>query len=317
MGLLVLTCVALFHSLQFLIAQSKTGGGNGLGTRLYMYMCLIMLCMRISPSNGMASGESTCSSMEIAKSTQSGRPRESSAWDYFIYDGEKHKSICQIGFDQEGSPPCNTEIAGKYATNLKAHLTLKAKHPRELAELAKKDAEKEKTKELKRKSQDGASFSATAQLTIVDAVARTKKYTRESERYQRIMKKLATFICVGNMANRIVECAEFRSLLAELDERYPVPGHATITSEMDKLLIDLKGNLMSRLNDARKVALCVDIWSRKGLTASYLGITAHFFTRSDHKRHTATIAVRRLPSPHTAERVEEIVDNVLTEWQIP
>ena len=88
-------------------------------------------------------------------------------------------------------------------------------------------------------------------------------------------------------------------------------------SEMDKLLIDLKGNLMSRLNDTRKVALCVDIWSRKGLTASYLGITAHFFTRSDHKRHTATIAVRKLPSPHTAERVEEIVDNVLTEWQIP
>ena len=82
-------------------------------------------------------------------------------------------------------------------------------------------------------------------------------------------------------------------------------------------MIDLKGNLMSRLNDSRKVALCVDIWSRKGLTASYLGITAHFFTRSDHKRHTATIAVRRLPSPHTAERVEEIVDSVLTEWQIP
>ena len=80
------------------------------------------------------------------------------------------------------------------------------------------------------------------------------------------------------MANRIVEHAEFRSLLAELDDRYPVPGHATIMSEMDKLLIDLKGNLMSRLNDSRKVALCVDIWSRKGLTALYLGTTAHFFT---------------------------------------
>ena len=99
-----------------------------------------------------------------AKSTQSRHPRESSVWDYFIYNEKKHKSICQIGFDQEGSPLCNTEIAGKHTTNFKAHL--KAKHPRELAELAKKDAEKEKTKELKRKSQDGAFFSATAQLTI-------------------------------------------------------------------------------------------------------------------------------------------------------
>jgi hypothetical protein len=115
------------------------------------------------------------------------------------------------------------------------------------------------------------------------------------------------------VANRIVESGEICSLLAELDERYPVPGQAAIMAEMDKLLVDLKGKLMSCLNDARKVALCVDIWSRKGMTASYLGITAHFFTRSDHKRHTATIAVRRLPSLHTAERVERVVDEVLTE----
>ena len=143
MGLLVLTCIASFPGcscLQFLIALSKTGGRNSLGTSLYMH---------ISPSNSMASGELTCSSMEIAKSTQSGHPRESSVWDYFIYDGEKHKSICQIGFDQKGSPPCDTEIAGKYTMNATWRLI---KHAHELAELAKKDAEKEKTKELKRKS---------------------------------------------------------------------------------------------------------------------------------------------------------------------
>ena len=147
MGLLVLTCIALFPGcscLQVLIAQSKTGSGNSLGTRLYMYMCLI-----ISPSNGMASGELTCSSMEIAKSTQSGCPRESLVWDYFIYDGEKHKSICQIGFDQDGSPPCNTEISGKYTTNLKAHL--KAKHPHELAELAKKRCRKREDQRIEEK----------------------------------------------------------------------------------------------------------------------------------------------------------------------
>ena len=69
------------------------------------------------------------------------------------------------------------------------------------------------------------------------------------------------------MANRIVECVEFRSLLVELDKRYPVPA---IMSEIDKLLMS---NLMSHLNDVRKVENCVDIWSRKGLTASYLGIT--------------------------------------------
>lgn len=63
------------------------------------------------------------------------------------------------------------KIAGKNPTNLKAHLN--TKHPHELAELAKTDAEKEKT----------------------------------------------------------VEFVKFRLLLPELDERYPVPDHATITNE--------------------------------------------------------------------------------------
>ena len=148
--------------------------------------------MCTSPLNNMATGESPCG---MAKS---GRPRESLVWDYFVYKEEKKKSIC---LEQEEGP-CNLEIAGKYLKNLKAHL--RAKHPRELAELASKDA---KAKELKRKkSQEGSgpSFSVT-QLTIVDAVARMKTYTNESEWYKRITKKLATFVTVGNVANRIVE----------------------------------------------------------------------------------------------------------------
>ena len=70
---------------------------------------------------------------------------------------------------------------------------------------------------------------------------------------------------------------------------------------------------MSRLNDARKVALCVDTWSRKGLMASYLGITAHFLPEVI----TRGILQQLLPSPHTAERVEEIVDKVLTVADTP
>ncbi len=60
-----------------------------------------------------------------------------------------------------------------------------------------------------------------------------------------------------------------------------------------------------------------NIWSKKGLTASYLGVTAHFFTPCDHKRNRVTLAVRRLASPHTADHVEATVEEILGEWDIP
>ena len=53
------------------------------------------------------------------------------------------------------------------------------------------------------------------------------------------------------------------------------------------------------------------------MTQSFLGITAHFFTMSNHRRQVATSAVRVLPSPHTANRIEELVCEVLQNWDIP
>ena len=63
--------------------------------------------------------------------------------------------------------------------------------------------------------------------------------------------------------------------------------------------------------DAQKVSICADVWTKKGMTTSYLGLTAHFFCRSDLKRHVATIAVRRLPHPHTADNIKALMDEVL------
>lgn len=70
------------------------------------------------------------------------------------------------------------------------------------------------------------------------------------------------------------------------------------------------------MSQARKIALCADIWSKKGLTSSYLGVTAHFFSRKDHRKHVVTLSVKRMPSPHTAVHVREKVEEVLHDWEL-
>ena len=47
------------------------------------------------------------------------------------------------------------------------------------------------------------------------------------------------------------------------------------------------------------------------MTSSYLGVTAHFFTRWDHRRHQITLAVRRMPHPHNAVSICVIIEKVL------
>ena len=95
-----------------------------------------------------------------------------------------------------------------------------------------------------------------------------------------------------------------------------MPSRAALDKEMEAFLIDVKGKVAAKLQDTRKVSICTDIRSRKGMTQSFLGITAHFFTMSDHRQRVATLAVRVLPYPHTADCIEELVRNVLQEWEI-
>lgn len=54
---------------------------------------------------------------------QSGRPKTSSVWDYFMYDVTLGKTVYRV--DVNGKH-CEATFKGKFSTNLKAHL--KSKH---------------------------------------------------------------------------------------------------------------------------------------------------------------------------------------------
>lgn len=79
----------------------------------------------------------------MAKFAQIGRPRESSVWDYFLYNEEEGKSICQV-IVGEGGSICGKEINGRYPTNLKAHS--KHSHPIQHAQVQQKVKRRRKKK---------------------------------------------------------------------------------------------------------------------------------------------------------------------------
>ena len=79
----------------------------------------------------------------------------------------------------------------------------------------------------------------------------------------------------------------------------------------------MKENIRLTLEKSRRISIiCADIWSKPGMTASCLGITAHYFTSNDMKRHSVCIALRSFTSPHTGERISELVDTIVDEWKI-
>ena len=58
-----------------------------------------------------------------------------------------------------------------------------------------------------------------------------------------------------------------------------------------------------------------DIWTKREMSSSYLGVTAHFI--AFEKVHRATLAVRQIDGPHNAENISDTKKKVLLEWDIP
>ena len=61
----------------------------------------------------------------------------------------------------------------------------------------------------------------------------------------------------------------------------------------------------------------MDIWTKKGLTASFLGISACYFNPEDNKAEHKLLNLKEMAHPHTAESISTLVEESMVEWGIP
>ena len=213
----------------------------------------------------------------------------------FSFDSSSGKSVCQVpdlsteDAEDSSSPTlCGHAIPGKFPSNLRQHL--KSHHGAVYQELLRsKEKQKEEREALRSKTTHGP--TPMSQRTLGEIVKSQRKYEKESLKYQMITENLAMFVASSSVPNSIIENDEFRSLILTLDPRYQVPSRTLISIEIDHLLLALKGKFQSYLMDAQKVSICADVRTKKGMTTSYLGLTAHFLCRSDLKTLNAKCSI--------------------------
>ena len=129
--------------------------------------------------------------------------RRSLVWKFFEFNETTGKSVCQVPLS--GEEPCGVNVPGKFATNLKQHLS--KSHPEEHAQVLRMEAAIKRAKEEAGASKiSGISHKASAttskQLTLSQSLSSGKHYKKESERYLMITRNLAVFVGSNNVANR-------------------------------------------------------------------------------------------------------------------
>lgn len=88
---------------------------------------------------------------------------------------------------------------------------------------------------------------------------------------------------------RVVEDEDFVMMMEKIDKRLTVPK---------KMYLAEKVKFKHRLASARKVSIGLDIWTKKGLTASFLAVSACFFNVEDGKAEHILLNLKQMFHPH-------------------
>uniref|UniRef100_A0A1X7TYG4 Uncharacterized protein n=1 Tax=Amphimedon queenslandica TaxID=400682 RepID=A0A1X7TYG4_AMPQE len=125
-------------------------------------------------------------------------------------------------------------------------------------------------------------------MTLHDTMG-GRKYSCQSDKYCSITRKLAVFIGWTNALISFVDDS-FKLFTQTLDSSYELPSRTKIIKEITVICNKLKKEILTYLHSAQYVNICTEIWTKKGMSALFLEIIAHFFLTKDKKRHNITLA---------------------------
>lgn len=93
-----------------------------------------------------------------------------------------------------------------------------------------------------------------------------------------------------------------------VDRRLTVPKKTKMSYLIETQYEHERQKFKERLAAARRVSIGLDLWTKKGLTASFLAISARYFCVEQSKPVHILLALEQVAHPHTAQSIKACVD---------
>jgi len=247
-------------------------------------------------------------------SNSRGPTKKSLIWKYFGHskmkvNGKWHEySFCKVKPDD-----CTWQGKGRNTTNMKQHLS--AKHRRVYEEFL-GSSKTNRDQEGRAKAKQARSMLISGMLERQTTPKPRNPWPNTSVEGIKFRGALTRLAACTSFPNHLVESGEFRDLIAVMGQRYAdtIPlSHNTMKNWIVKYTETEKEAVVKRVKAAKGFYVVMDVWTQPGLTYSYLGVIVIFFCKFSSKIEVAALACRWVERPHTAAKLKEHAQRVLTE----
>lgn len=145
----------------------------------------------------------------------------------------------------------------------------------------------------------------------------TRRYSDNSPEQRTKEEGIAQWIGRTGLPARIVEDEEFVTMMTKMDKKFKLPKRHKILNLIEKMYKEEKDKIKQNLATARRITIGLDIWTKKGLTASFLGVSACYFNPENNKAEHKLLNLKEMVHPHTAESISTLVEESMEEWGLP
>ena len=136
-----------------------------------------------------------------------------------------------------------------------------------------------------------ASLKVSHQLTLAESFKSRQTYEKSSRWQAEITKSWQYLLGVPMYHTMLLKILNFVTSWPHLTiATVLLVGH-WLSKKCRRFWSSWKPGLAPSCMKQERSAFALMYDQKKGLTSSYLGIMAHFFSRKDHRRHCATLAV--------------------------
>ena len=122
--------------------------------------------------------------------------------------------------------------------------------------------------------------------SVISAFTAGSKYDINSKEQQKKEQALALWIARKALPASTAEDEDFQIMMQAFDKDFKklhIPKRTKMNNLMEMKYNEEKVKWKERLAMAQKISIGMDIWSKKGLTAAFLAITASFYCTQENK----------------------------------
>ena len=144
---------------------------------------------------------------------------------------------------------------------------------------------------------------SSTQSTLDPYVKKVSMLPPNSERAQKLTRRIAEMVCRDMRPLSIVDDPGFLSLMHEAECSYVVPCRSTISRVIDDMYVQHKRATRGILGTAVDYVCCTtDMWTSRS-TDAYISLTCHFI--KDFKMSFRNLQTRHFPGKHDHKAIQD------------